>query len=157
MAQLLVGIVLIALAAVLGFYGTQLARDGWMKVFTLPLVPEDPGGPTTIVPTISSPLPGSAVGPTVLVTGISPFVLLDHYVMVTAVKTGVRYIVGDSFRPDSTGTFSASARFGSGDVGVSEEFSIQVIASNGRVTEGEIMGVPTDAKVSKSVTITRTQ
>ena len=34
MTQLLIGIALIALAAILGFYGTQLARDGWTKVFT---------------------------------------------------------------------------------------------------------------------------
>jgi hypothetical protein len=34
MMQLLLGIALIALAAVLGFYGTQLAHDGWTKVFT---------------------------------------------------------------------------------------------------------------------------
>ena len=33
MMQLLIGIVLIAFAAVLAFYGSQLARDGWTKVF----------------------------------------------------------------------------------------------------------------------------
>ena len=33
MAKLVIGVALIALAAVLGFYGTQLARDGWTKVF----------------------------------------------------------------------------------------------------------------------------
>ena len=32
-SKLLIGITLIALAAVLAFYGTQLARDGWTKVF----------------------------------------------------------------------------------------------------------------------------
>jgi hypothetical protein len=38
MTQLIAGISLIALAAVLGFYGQQLARDGWTRVFapTLP-------------------------------------------------------------------------------------------------------------------------
>ncbi len=33
MAQLLIGIFFIASAAVLAFYGTQMARDGWTKVF----------------------------------------------------------------------------------------------------------------------------
>lgn len=32
MTQLIVGIVVIAFAAVLGFYGTQLARDGWSEI-----------------------------------------------------------------------------------------------------------------------------
>ncbi len=36
MMQLVIGIVLLALAAILGFYGTQLARDGWTKVFPVP-------------------------------------------------------------------------------------------------------------------------
>lgn len=34
MTQLLTGIAIIALAAALGFYGTQLAGEGWTKVFT---------------------------------------------------------------------------------------------------------------------------
>jgi hypothetical protein len=33
MTQLISGIVIIAISAVLAFYGTQLARDGWAKVF----------------------------------------------------------------------------------------------------------------------------
>lgn len=109
----------------------------------------------TIVPTINSPLPGAAVGSTEQVSGISPFVLLDHYVLVTPVKTGVRYVVGDSFRTDSTGAFSAAARFGSGDVGVGEQFSIQVVGTSNRLAEGEIALLPADARVSKSVTVTR--
>jgi hypothetical protein len=39
MTQLVFGVVLIALAAVLGFYGTQLARDGWTRVFMPPSTP----------------------------------------------------------------------------------------------------------------------
>jgi hypothetical protein len=169
MTQLLVGICLIAIAAALGFYGTQVARDGWAKVFPPPATAvsraatrdTDAAQATadqflaTIVPAISSPLPGSTLGPTTLVTGVSPLVFLDHYVLVTAVKTGVRYVVGDSFRPDSAGTFGASARFGSGEVGVSEEFSIQVMATNRPLAEGELRAMPPDAKVSRSVAITR--
>ncbi len=33
MTQLVFGLVLIAAAAVAGFYGTQLAREGWAKIF----------------------------------------------------------------------------------------------------------------------------
>ncbi|HUG22848.1 hypothetical protein [Piscinibacter sp.] len=33
MVQLLTGLVLIGIAAVVGFYGTQLAQEGWTKVF----------------------------------------------------------------------------------------------------------------------------
>lgn len=36
MMQLIVGATLIALAAVLGFYGTQLAREGWTKLSSPP-------------------------------------------------------------------------------------------------------------------------
>src|SRR6185295_3572912 len=36
MTQLLSGLTLIAIAAVLGFYGTQLAREGWTRMFSPP-------------------------------------------------------------------------------------------------------------------------
>jgi len=39
MTQLLFGVFLIAVAAVLGFYGQQLARDGWTRVFVSPSAP----------------------------------------------------------------------------------------------------------------------
>ena len=109
----------------------------------------------TIVPTINSPLQGAAVGGTEQVSGISPFVLLDHYVLVTSVTTGVRYVVGDSFRADSTGAFSTAARFGSGNLGVDEQFSIQVVSTSNRLAEGPIAQLPADARVSRSVTVTR--
>ena len=37
MTQLVCGLVLIAFAAVMGFYGTQLAREGWSKIFAPPI------------------------------------------------------------------------------------------------------------------------
>jgi len=36
MTQFVFGLVLIAFAAVVGFYGTQLAREGWTKIFSPP-------------------------------------------------------------------------------------------------------------------------
>ena len=36
MTQLLIGLLIIALAGILGFYGTQLARGGWTEVFPPP-------------------------------------------------------------------------------------------------------------------------
>lgn len=36
MVNFVLGLFLIAFAAVMGFYGTQLARDGWAKIFSVP-------------------------------------------------------------------------------------------------------------------------
>jgi hypothetical protein len=45
MPQLLLGLTLIAIAAVLGFYGTQLAREGWTKLGAPPTAAIKPAAP----------------------------------------------------------------------------------------------------------------
>jgi hypothetical protein len=111
--------------------------------------------PPLLAPNIVAPQPGKLVGHETPVSGLSPFVLLDHYVVVTAVKTGVRYVVGSPFRTDAAGVFTSAARFGAGDVGVGETFSIEVVATNVALSEGVINVLPIGAKISRSVTVTR--
>jgi len=65
MAQLISGIVIIAIAAVLGFYGTQLARDGWTKVFSAKPVEEISAvtQPYVVVATTALVIPPDATKP----------------------------------------------------------------------------------------------
>lgn len=57
MFQLIIGIALIATAAVLGFYGTQIARDGWAKVFVTPSIVIGLSRPYVVVAGVQLVLP----------------------------------------------------------------------------------------------------
>jgi hypothetical protein len=46
MSQLVIGVILIAIAAIVGFYGTQLAREGWTKRFSQTPAPLESAAPT---------------------------------------------------------------------------------------------------------------
>ncbi|HWX16514.1 MAG TPA: hypothetical protein VNY07_08005 [Chthoniobacterales bacterium] len=68
MAQFILGLMAIALAAVLGFYGTQLAREGWTKIWAPPARAEHKARPWMGVGTFA---------PADFRTGQIPLVLLS--------------------------------------------------------------------------------
>lgn len=138
------------LAAIILALATYLSRPSTSE----PPVPVSL--PAGNAPAIREPNGGDGVGPTVPIRGVSPLTQYDHYVLVTASKTGTRYVVGGPFRPSADGIFHSGARFGAGELGVGEEFSIEVVATAARLYEGELSKLPDDANTSLAVTVTRT-
>jgi hypothetical protein len=86
MVQLIMGISLIAIAAVLGFYGTQLARDGWTKLSS---------PPTATIETAATTRPYVVLADTELVTPVEP----DKPVQ-------VRFTLKNTGQTQATGSFT---------------------------------------------------
>src|SRR5437660_7094343 len=84
---------------------------------------------------------------------------LHHYVVVTLVRTGSSSIQPALVSPD--GTVSAEVRFsdGSGNVtaGEDDEFTLRVLATKEALSTGSLRTFPTDAKLSRQITVRRTQ
>ncbi|MEQ1758250.1 MAG: hypothetical protein ABL986_08030 [Vicinamibacterales bacterium] len=106
-------------------------------------------------PSIELPHAGETVGRSVTVSGTTPFLFMTHYVVVTSVSTGNRYVVGGGFRPGPGGRFVGAARFGEGEIGQGEAFALQVVSSERHLQEGLIDQLPNGAAVSPTVTVTR--
>lgn len=101
---------------------------------------------------IVSPKDGEAVGLGQRVNGHSPFLKLNHYILVTCVRTGDVEIQPAFVRPD--GTFTGQARFGDQGCGRDDEFNIQVFATKSAALPD---AVPNGAPRSNVVKVRRAQ
>jgi hypothetical protein len=63
MPQFVFGLLLIAFAAVVGFYGTQVAREGWTKMFSPPRAEATAGRPYVVVASTELVIPADHTEP----------------------------------------------------------------------------------------------
>lgn len=105
---------------------------------------------------ITVPASGAEVGFDDKVSGTTPFTDVNHYIVVTPLRVGTPY-VQDQPASVSNGTFSGRARFGGVNVGVGEQFTVQVVATRSTLAAGPLAKQPADAVVSNSITVTRKQ
>src|SRR5439155_12522243 len=93
------------------------------------------------------------------IRGNTPYPDLNHYVVVTLVRTGSSSIQPALVNPDRT--VSAEVRFsdGSGNVtaGEDNEFTLRVLATKEALSAGSLTTFPTDARLSRQITVRRTQ
>ena len=89
------------------------------------------------------------------VSGKTPFFDLNHYIVVTPLKTGDNWIQDGPLVIDTGGIWSGRAQFGSSAVGSGEKFVIRVIATKSAIQLGPLMVIPDDAIFSEPIVVTR--
>jgi hypothetical protein len=104
---------------------------------------------------ITDPPDNASVGLGQKVRGTTPYVDLNHYLVVTAVRTATSYVQPAFVSADRT--LSGDARFGDANAGEDDEFTVRVLATKSRLEMGILANVPDDAKVSRPVTVRRTK
>lgn len=106
---------------------------------------------------ITSPTEGQSVGLGQWVRGKTKFPELNHYIIVTVVRTGTAYVQNKPAFVNPDGTFSGDARFGNQGAGEDDEFRIRVLAIKATLPAGLLAEVPSDAIFSDFVTVRRVQ
>ncbi|PYQ27533.1 MAG: hypothetical protein DMF56_19315 [Acidobacteria bacterium] len=108
--------------------------------------------------TILSLSNGDEVSRNETVSGLTPFTHRRHYLVVAPVNIGDSY-VQDAMTPRPDGTWTGTAKFGSGDTGRGERFSVRCLATEGELRTGSLasQSLPSDAVFSAPVIVVRTQ
>lgn len=107
---------------------------------------------------ISSLSTGDQVPISELISGFTPYPKRNHYLVITPLKVGDPY-VQDPASVGADGTWTGNARFGSGEVGLNEKFTVRCLATEGELRTGSLASqpLPPDAIFSSPVTVTRTR
>jgi hypothetical protein len=104
---------------------------------------------------ITFPSDGDSVGLNSLIRGETPYLDMNHYIMVTPVKTGTDFIEGEPVKIYSGGSWTGTAKFGEAGAGGGENFIVRAIATASALAPGALAEVPKGAKFSESITVTR--
>jgi len=153
----------LALTAVVAITGFALA------IFEPPSAPQIPPVPSVSAPSsaplsqpqsesqlkIIEPKAGSLVdiGDTVLF--VSPYSNLNHYVIVTPLRSPTRWVVDGPLRVEAGVQQHGKARFGDTQAGQGERFSIQILATATLHNAGPLEPLPPDQRLSPAVLVTR--
>lgn len=105
--------------------------------------------------TITTPLDGAIVNRIDLVRGTTPFAQMNHYIVVTPLKTGDDWIQDGPITVYTGGLWTGRAVFGEAAVGAGEEFIVRSLATKLILSPGPLTEVPEDAIFSESITVTR--
>jgi hypothetical protein len=158
--QLIVSILSLITALTIGILGLILSK----KVGTVQSGVSDIGSSVQRVErgvlankfTITYPTNGADVTFDDKVLGNTPFPNMNHYIVVTPVKTGTPYVQDRPALVNSgEGTFSGQARFGGAEVGVGEQFIVRILATKSPLEPGPLNSVPADVVFSESVAVRR--
>lgn len=80
---------------------------------------------------------------------------LNHYIVVIPLRSPDQWVVDGPIRVGQGGFGTGRARFGSGAVGVGENFSLMIVATTVLLPEGVLVGLPADARRSQQVVVHR--
>jgi hypothetical protein len=103
---------------------------------------------------VTFPVDGATVDFIDIIRGRTPFPKMNHYTVVTPLKTGDDWIQG-SAKVYGDNSWIGQARFGTGEAGVGEEFLVRAIATKSTLSPGALTNVPKDAVFSESITVIR--
>jgi hypothetical protein len=101
---------------------------------------------------VTEPADGASVGDGQTIRGNTPYPGLNHYVVLTDVKTG--HVSIQPARVSSVGLFAAEMTLnneGADDVKQPEEISLRVMATEEQLGTGTIVAFPGDAKLSRHI------
>ncbi len=106
---------------------------------------------------ISSLSNGDQVTINEVISGFTPYPKRNHYLVITPLKVGDSY-VQDRATVSADGTWTANAKFGSGEVGLNEKFAVRCLATENELKTGSLASqpLPPGAVFSSPVTVTRT-
>lgn len=104
---------------------------------------------------ITVPVEGATVEQTEVIYGKTSFPEMNHYIVVTPLKTGDRWIQDEPVTINVNGTWTGLAKFGESTVGAGENFRVQGIAIKSTLSPGQLTSVPPDAIFSGPIKVTR--
>lgn len=91
------------------------------------------------------------------VTGFSPFLQENHYLIAAPQIPPERYVASPPFAPGPDGYWAATVKLGSGLAGLGQVFSLQVLSTSTSLPEGTIESFPPGSHVSSAVNVLRTK
>lgn len=104
--------------------------------------------------TITNPADNARVGPTEIVSGLTPFPDLAHYIVITPEEGG--YWIQEKTGVDNNGVWTGTAHFGTGSVGLNQRFIVRGLATrDGDIKAGRRQTLPQDAVLSRAIVVTR--
>lgn len=103
---------------------------------------------------ILQPRDGAEVEFRELIRGITPFLDMNNYIIVTPIGRDA-FVESDSLKIGPGGEFSGFAKIGHADAGGGERFLIRVLATKSKLKPGLLSEVPEDAIFSQVVVVTR--
>jgi hypothetical protein len=108
---------------------------------------------------ITEPPNGASVGLGQIVRGNTPYSGLNHYLLVTLVRTGSVNLQPAHVNPD--GTFTGEVRFtdnaSNAAAGEDDEFTVRVMATKEQLSSGYQSSFPADAKISRQIIVRRSK
>jgi hypothetical protein len=106
-------------------------------------------------PVIQSPAPRSSVGFRPLVTGRTPRLGWNHYLVVMPSEIGEYFVQNLPITVAPDGSFRGQAQLGEGNNGIGKSFVITVLATHAQLVPGRLTAFPFDAVFSGELTVTR--
>jgi len=104
---------------------------------------------------ITMPENGSEVGPLATIKGKTDYAEMNHFILITASHTRVKYIQAGPLNVSENGEWSGVANFGSGNVGIGQEILIATFASNKMYTEGVLQAPLSGVPISPQIRVVR--
>jgi hypothetical protein len=104
---------------------------------------------------IIKPETGAEVEEGTIVSFNSTYGNLNHYIIVIPMRSPDKWVVDGPIKVSKDGFATGRARFGSGTVGVGENFAIQVYGTEIILPEGILSSLPPESKLSQQVLVTR--
>lgn len=104
---------------------------------------------------ITAPVDGATVGLTELIRGETPFPEMNHYIVVTPLKTRDDFVEDGPVNVSTSGVWAGNAKFGAAAVGAGEQFMVRALATKSILSPGPLTEVPEDAIFSESIIVTR--
>lgn len=104
---------------------------------------------------ITNPVDNTLVDNIDLVRGKTPFLKLNHYIVVTPLKTGDDWVEDGPLKIYTGGLWTGRARFGTAAAGPGDEFVVRALVTKSILSRGPLTKLPVDAIFSNSVIVTR--
>lgn len=105
--------------------------------------------------TITDPDDNATVDLTDLVRGKTPFSKMNHYIVITPLKTGDDWVEDGPVKVYTGGLWTGRAQFGTAAATAGEQFIVRALATKSTLSPGPLTEVPEDAIFSESITVTR--
>jgi hypothetical protein len=103
---------------------------------------------------VTSPTDSTEVSHTEVITGLTPFAKLKHYIVVTPTRVGNDWVQANQVKIFGS-QWSGLATFGTTEIQGSERFILRALATDSVLAAGPIHKIPADAIFSDPVIVIR--
>lgn len=103
---------------------------------------------------ITEPVNGETVPSVVLLRGTTPFLNMNHYVVVTPVEAPTTWVQEPAARVDASGAWTGQAYIGT-ETSVGKRFIVRCLATESQLQPGPLEKMPENAVLSEPITVVR--